>query len=77
VITIAAAHTGLGLPTTALVAIGVVIAVTWLVMVLTAGLAGKQEGGSFLRDTISRLMGLVVLAMGVQFALTGIHSFAP
>jgi multiple antibiotic resistance protein len=75
VITIAAAHTGLRLPTTALIAIGVAIAITWPVMLLTAALAGKRERGGFLRDTISRLMGLIVLSMGVQFALTGIHSF--
>ncbi len=77
VITISAAHTRLQLPTTALVAIGVATATTWLVMLLAAGLAGKQESGGFMRDTISRLMGLVVLSMGVQFALTGFHAFAP
>ncbi|RUQ31254.1 MAG: MarC family protein [Candidatus Competibacteraceae bacterium] len=77
VITISAAHTRLQLPTTALVAIGVATATTWLVMLLAARLAGKQESGGFMRDTISRLMGLVVLSMGVQFALTGFHAFAP
>lgn len=34
-------------------------------------------GMMFIQDTISRLMGLIVLAMGVQFALTGVHAFAP
>jgi multiple antibiotic resistance protein len=75
VITIAAAHTRLLFPTTALVAIGVAVATTWLIMMLTAILAGRQQGASFLRDTITRLMGLVVLSMGVQFALTGFRSF--
>jgi multiple antibiotic resistance protein len=77
VITISAAHTQLRLPTTALVAIGVAIAATWLVMLLAARLAGKRQSGGFLRDTLSRLMGLIVLSMGVQFALTGFHAFAP
>lgn len=77
VITIAAAHTRLGLPTTALVAIGVATATTWLVMLLAAGLAGERKGSGFLRDTISRLMGLIVLSMGVQFALTGLRAFMP
>jgi small neutral amino acid transporter SnatA (MarC family) len=28
-----------------------------------------------LRDTAMQFMGLIVVAMGVQFALTGLHSF--
>jgi multiple antibiotic resistance protein len=52
VITLSAAHTGLDLPITALVAI-----------------AGSA------RDMITRFMGLIVLSMGVQFALTGLHKF--
>ncbi len=35
---------------------------------------GKQQGG-FLRDTLTRFMGLIVIAMGVQFGLTGFKSF--
>jgi multiple antibiotic resistance protein len=77
VITISAAHTRLKLPITALVAVGVATAVTWLVMLAAARLGGKREGSGFLRDTMTRLMGLVVLSMGVQFALTGLHAFAP
>jgi multiple antibiotic resistance protein len=75
VITIAAAHTRLRFPATALLAIAVATAVTWLVMLLSAGLSGKRAQGGFLRDTTTRLMGLIVLSMGVQFALTGLHSF--
>jgi multiple antibiotic resistance protein len=67
----------LHLPTTALVAIGVATATTWLVMLVAARIARKLAGSGFLRDTISRLMGLLVLSMGVQFALTGFHAFAP
>jgi multiple antibiotic resistance protein len=77
VITIAAAHSRLRLPTTALVAVATATAVTWLVMLLAARLAGKRQGGGFLRDTITRLMGLIVLSMGVQFALSGFHAFTP
>jgi multiple antibiotic resistance protein len=75
VITIAAAHTRLQLPTTALVAIGVAVLTTWLLMMLTAALAGGRQGAGFLRGTMTRLMGLLVLSMGVQFALTGFRSF--
>ena len=77
VITLSAAHTRLKLPVTALVAIAVATACTWLVMLLVARFEGKQKGGGgFLRDTLTRFMGLIVLSMGVQFALTGYHAFA-
>ena len=46
---------------------------TWLVCVSRA--AKASEGGSA-RDMITRFMGLIVLSMGVQFALTGLHKFA-
>jgi multiple antibiotic resistance protein len=75
VIAIAAAHTRLELPVTALIAIAVATLTTWLVMLIVAGLAGKRAGGGVLRDTMTRLMGLVVLSMGVQVALTGFHAF--
>jgi len=77
VITISAAHTKLGLPVTALLAIAVATLATWLVLVIVAGLAGTGGGQGFLRDTLTRLMGLLVLSMGVQFALTGVHAFVP
>ena len=75
VITIAAAHTQLKLPVTALLAIAVAMVSMWLVMLLFVRMAGKKDGGGFIRDTMTRLMGLIVLSMGVQFALTGYHAF--
>ena len=75
VITLSAAHTRLGFPVTALVAVAVASVVTWLVMLLVARVAGKQGGGGFAQDTITRFMGLIVLSMGIQFALTGLHQF--
>lgn len=60
---------------TVLIAIGTAVATTWFVMLLTAGRAGRRQGAGFLRDTITRLMGLIVLSMGVQFALTGFRPF--
>lgn len=76
VITIAAAHTRLApLPVTALVAVVVATACVWLAMVLAARFSGRSSGGGFLQDTTTRFMGLIVLAMGVQFALTGYHAF--
>ena len=77
VITLSAAHTRLDLPVTALVAIVVASAVTWLVLLLMARVANEEGGGGFARATMTSFMGLIVLAMGVQFALTGLRQFAP
>jgi multiple antibiotic resistance protein len=76
VITIAVVHTKLLLPVTALVAVGVATLVMWIVMVLVSRQEGTHgEGGFFLRDTATRFMGLIVIAMGTQFALTGLRDF--
>ena len=74
VITLAVAHAKLELPVTALVAVGVAVAVMWIVMVLMAR-GGTHAPGGFVRDTATRFMGLIIVAMGVQFALTGMRSF--
>ena len=74
VITLSVAHTRTKLPVTSLVAIAVATGTTWLAMVLVARFGGKPDGGGFLRDTLTRFMGLIVLSMGVQFALTGYHA---
>ena len=48
----------------------------WVVMVLVAhGRSRAKGGGDLLHDMVPRFMGLIVLAMGVQFALTGFHDF--
>jgi multiple antibiotic resistance protein len=74
VITLAVTHARLQLPVTALVAIAVATAVMWTVMVLAAR-GGKRAAGGILRDTATQFMGLIVVAMGVQFALTGVRAF--
>ena len=76
VITLAVAQTRQELPVTALVAVFVGAFVMWLVNVMAVHFGGRTQGGSgFVRDTATRFMGLIVIAMGVQFALTGIKSF--
>jgi len=77
VITLAVAHARLALPVTALVAVTVAVAVMWVAMVLVArgGSRAGGAGGSLLHDMVTRFMGLIVLAMGVQFALTGFRNF--
>ena len=74
VITLAVAHAKLLVPVTVLVAVAVAALVMWVVMVLmTRG--GSRARGGLLHDTGTQFMGLIVLAMGVQFALTGFHDF--
>ena len=76
VITLAVAHAGLELPVTALVAVAIAVAVMWIVMLFVARGGARANGaGNLLHDMVTRFMGLIVLAMGVQFALTGFHNF--
>jgi len=78
VITLAAAHSRLALPVTALIAIGVGVLAMWLVILAAIRLGSRKSSkpaGGIGRDIVSRLMGLIVLAMGIQFALTGLRAF--
>jgi multiple antibiotic resistance protein len=75
VITLAAAHAKLSFPVTALVAVAVATVAMWLAILLAIWMGGRANGGGFVHDTITRFMGLIVIAMGVQFALTGIRAF--
>jgi multiple antibiotic resistance protein len=76
VITLSAAHTRLEFPVTALVAVVVASALMWLAMVVVARVAHQSVGGGFARDAATRFMGLIVISMGVQFALTGLRQFS-
>jgi multiple antibiotic resistance protein len=75
VITLSAAHTRFGFPITALAAVVVASGVTWLTMLLVGRVAHQAGGGGFARESVTRFMGLIVLSMGVQFALTGLRQF--
>ena len=75
VITLSATHSPSACPVTSLVAVGVAIFVTWIVLLLTARLPENRGGEGLVHDVATRFMGLIVLAMGVQFALAGIRSF--
>src|SRR5262249_61195756 len=68
------AATKLALPVTALVAVVVATVIMWVVMVFIAR-GGSRGAGGLLNDMLTRFMGLIVIAMGVQFALTGFHNF--
>lgn len=74
VITLAVAHSKTDIPVTALVAIAVTVVVTFVVMIGLSYVGGKKQGG-FVHDTVTRFMGLIVIAIGVQFLLTGFKAF--
>ena len=68
VITLAVAHERETFPVTALAAVVVGALVMWLAIALAVRFGEKSRGGSgFVRDTVTRFMGLIVIAMGVQF----------
>ena len=74
VITLSVAHAGTKLPVTVLVSVAVALALTWLVMVAASRSAdGKKQG--LMHEVTTRFMGLIVLAMGMQFSLTGLKAF--
>jgi multiple antibiotic resistance protein len=74
VMTLSVAHAKNELPVTALVSVVVALAITWLAMIAAARSAGKIKHG-LVHDVTTRFMGLIVLAMGVQFFLTGLEAF--
>lgn len=77
VITIAAVHTGTGVPVTALLGIAVVLGITWALLMVAARrpAPAPEKGPSLAHDMVSRYMGLIVIAMGIQYALTGLKGF--
>lgn len=75
VMTIVAAHRRQRLPVTALSAIAVVLGVTWLLLLVAATRGGAAKPPGLARDMISRYMGLIIIAMGIQFALKGYKAF--
>ena len=74
VITLAVAHSKKLLPVSALVAVVVGAFVMWIVMAFAVG-GRTPKARSLFRDTTTRFMGLIVVAMGVQFVLTALQNF--
>lgn len=76
VITVSAAHSVYGIPETALVAVGVGSLLLWGVLLVSNRFGMKPNGSTgIFSETATRFMGLIVLAMGVQFGLQGFRSF--
>jgi multiple antibiotic resistance protein len=75
VITLSIAHTRSDVPVTALLASTAAAIALWFSMVFFARFGGMASSGGFVRDAVTRFTGLIIVAMGMQFALTGIRSF--
>ncbi|MEP9371289.1 MarC family protein [Mesorhizobium sp. KR1-2] len=75
VITIAAAHSRAGIPLPALTGICVVLVITWVLLMLVARGSKEPKKPSLAHDMATRYMGLIVIAMGIKFALTGYKAF--
>jgi small neutral amino acid transporter SnatA (MarC family) len=74
VITLSVAHAKSGIPVTALVAVAVATTVMWLSILIVSRFGGRGSGG-FVHASVTRFMGLIFIAKGIQFALTGMRSF--
>jgi multiple antibiotic resistance protein len=73
VITLSAVHNAAGVPVIALVGVVCAVFLTWVVMLVMLLAAGHfHEGG---QQIATRLMGLILIAMGLQFVLTGLKDF--
>jgi MarC family membrane protein len=73
VVTLAAVHTPEGLPLSALVASTVGAGVTLGVLLLVSQLGSRISHNA--QAIVTRFMGLIVTAMGMQFVLTGYKAF--
>ncbi len=78
VITLATQNQG-KLPINALIAVGITCILLWATLFFAAQKSSdapeKPQSKSFSRDIATRFMGLIVIAMGVQIALTGLKGF--
>jgi len=73
VITLSAFHNAEGLPVSAMVGATLAVLITIVVIVAMQFLSGKGKGGG--QSIATRFMGLIIVAMGLQFLLDGIKHF--
>ena len=75
VITIAAAHAKRSLPVTAIVGVLVTLVILAAALLMATRVAGVLRKVGLAKEMITSYMGVIVIAMGVQFALKGIKGF--
>ena len=75
VITIAASHGKRLLPVTAIVGVLVTLAVLTVALLMATRVVGILRKVALVKEMITSYMGVIVIAMGVQFAMNGIKGF--
>ena len=75
VITVGASHTGHSLPVTAMVGVAVSLAVLAAVMLVSVKFSKGSGKKSDARKLVSSYMGVLIIAMGIQFLFSGIHHY--
>ena len=75
VITVAASHEKRLLPITAIVGVVATLVVLSLVLLISIRFFKEQRKPTMTKKMITNYMGVIVIAMGVQFSLSGIKAF--
>ena len=75
VITIAAAHEKRFLPVTAIVGVLVTLVILAVALLMATRVLGILRKVALVKEMITSYMGVIVIAMGVQFAMNGIKGF--
>ena len=73
VIALSVVHTAAGLPAVALVGIVIAVFLTWITMLVMLIAADRFHNGG--KQMFTRFLGLILIAMGLQFVLTGLKDF--
>jgi multiple antibiotic resistance protein len=73
VITLAAVHGDKGLPVSAIAGVTLAVVGTAIIISLMQIFSGKKKGGG--QGIMTKFMGLIILAMGLQFLLDGLKDF--
>ncbi len=73
VITLSAVHDKKGIPVNAIIGTTAAVIITTLIIILMERTAGKKKAGG--QTMVTKLMGLIIVAMGVQFLLDGIKDY--
>ncbi|OEF25568.1 MarC family protein [Vibrio rumoiensis] len=75
VITVAVSHSSHEIPITAIVGVAITMLVLALVFLLSIRLTGEKKEASIAKKMVTSYMGVIVIAMGVQFILSGVKAF--
>ncbi|WP_415713307.1 MarC family protein [Maridesulfovibrio sp.] len=76
VITIAATHNRHDMPVTAVAGVAVALVVLAAALLSAAKFSKVENKKSGMREIISSYMGVLIIAMGIQFILSGINEFS-